>query len=133
MTWRAEVPTYYTAHERVRTLRGSASEHHCVDCAGPALEWAYDHADPAELSQEIHGRKLTYSADPYHYQPRCHPCHVRFDLPPSTCADGPEIGDKCGTYAGWNQHRRAKTQPCERCRHAFNEYQRNWRRRKASA
>jgi hypothetical protein len=122
-------PTYSAAHDRVRTQRGPASEQTCVDCEGPASEWSYDHRDPQALKRLVGGRDLTYSADPNHYQPRCHPCHVRFDLPPATVTDGPSNDSRCGTYAGWNAHKRGGTQPCVVCRAAAASYQRDRRRR----
>jgi hypothetical protein len=36
--------------------------------------------------------------------------------------------DKCGTYAGFNQHNRDRTRMCEACRAAATEYQRNRRK-----
>jgi hypothetical protein len=34
---------------------------------------------------------------------------------------------KCGTYAGWNQHKRHGTKPCEDCDSAQAVYIREWR------
>lgn len=34
---------------------------------------------------------------------------------------------KCGTYAGWNRHSKAKEQPCGACREANRKYQRDYR------
>lgn len=64
------------AHGRVRQDRGWASTHQCVDCDETAAHWSYDHADPNELTSD----KGPYSLDVWHYQPRCVPCHKRFDL-----------------------------------------------------
>ena len=73
---------YGTAHERVRKVRGSASQYPCVDCGRSAAQWSYDHADGAELVDTSAGScgGLPYSIDPAHYDPRCVSCHKRFDL-----------------------------------------------------
>ena len=68
--------TYRNAHRRVRAAGGSATGWSCVDCGQQAVEWSYDHADPDERHDE---RGRAYSDDPQHYQPRCRPCHSRFD------------------------------------------------------
>ena len=69
--------TYSGAHERVRSLRGSASRHQCVDCGRKAGHWSYDHGDIQELYT---AEGLPYSLHPAHYEARCVPCHKRFDL-----------------------------------------------------
>ena len=72
---------YPAAHDRVRQGRGSASGHACVDCAGPAAHWSYDHRDPDELLDDgVKYGGVKYSANVDHYEPRCVPCHKRFDL-----------------------------------------------------
>lgn len=78
--WRVAAPGYGAAHDRVRSLRGSATEHRCVDCDAPAAHWSYNHDDPDELTGIVSGYRVTYSAHPDHYSPRCVPCHKRFDL-----------------------------------------------------
>lgn len=78
---RKEAVGYANAHWRVKGERGRASEHACVDCAGPAQEWSYDHRDPDELT-EAHprtGEPMAYSLDPSFYSPRCKSCHGIFD------------------------------------------------------
>jgi hypothetical protein len=37
--------------------------------------------------------------------------------------------NKCGTYAGWNAHKRAGTKPCALCLKAAADYTAAWRRR----
>lgn len=74
--WRGTNVSYFGAHNRVKRLRGCASEHQCVRCAQPAREWAYGHADPDELTNEL---GHAYSADPMQYLPMCNPCHQAFD------------------------------------------------------
>ena len=39
---------------------------------------------------------------------------------------------KCGTYAGWNQHKRLGTPVCTECRAARTRYQRTYRFRVGS-
>lgn len=75
-TWKGDDVGYRAVHVRLRTERGPAAAHPCVDCYGRAAHWSYDHADPDE-KQSSHGH---YSTDPEHYQPRCVSCHKRFDL-----------------------------------------------------
>ncbi|WP_203754723.1 hypothetical protein [Cellulomonas chitinilytica] len=80
----------------MRTDRGPAQAHPCVDCGLPARQWSYAHADPEELIQD--GKP--YSLDPWQYVPRCVPCHVRVDLaelagrhlnPPSNPPEQPDL------------------------------------------
>src|SRR5690242_914050 len=40
---------------------------------------------------------------------------------------------KCGTYAGWNIHKRKGEKACDACRQAATEYQRSWRARGGEA
>lgn len=126
----AKVPTYSTAHQRVQNERGWARAHPCVDCGERAAHWSYDHQDPGELTEIIHGREMTYSPNPERYNPRCLSCHISYDLPAWSGIDGEDIGPRCGTYAGWNQHKRGATKPCAACRVAAAEYMRAWRKRK---
>jgi hypothetical protein len=67
--------TYCTAHYRVKKLRGAASTHPCTHCGKVAKHWAYDHADPHELTSD----RGPYSPDPSHYLPLCQSCHKKFD------------------------------------------------------
>lgn len=46
---------------------------------------------------------------------------------------GPFEPDKCGTTAGFSQHRRHGQEQCTRCIKANNEYQRESRAKKKSA
>lgn len=73
--WKGDKVGYGSAHERVRRLRGSASEHTC-ECGDSALHWAYMHDDPNELRAP----EGPYSASPDHYAPMCVPCHKKMDL-----------------------------------------------------
>lgn len=69
---------YTAAHGRVKRLHGSASQHPCIDCAKPAYHWSYDHQDPDERISSTVG--VAFSLNVERYQPRCVPCHKRFDL-----------------------------------------------------
>lgn len=75
--WKGSAVTYMPAHTRVVRARGSASLHLCWNCGGQAQDWAYDHADPDELTCQKTGR--LYSGDVEHYRPLCRPCHKRID------------------------------------------------------
>ena len=80
---RVEQPSYYGAHNRVKSRRGSASQYMCA-CGAQARDWAYDHADPDELTAVIRHRTGSVSTAPYsasidHYIPMCRPCHLAFD------------------------------------------------------
>jgi hypothetical protein len=37
------------------------------------------------------------------------------------------MASKCGTYAGWNQHRHRGDKPCGECTSAQADYVREWR------
>lgn len=76
-TWLGDDCGYTAAHDRVRRRRGPAKSHACIDCGAPARHWSYNHRDPNE---RLHPDGYAYSADPAMYDPRCVPCHKRFDL-----------------------------------------------------
>jgi hypothetical protein len=72
-----EIPTYLTAHSRVRRAKGNATEHACEHCGSPANAWAYDHKDPDEfLNPEIGS---PYSGKIEHYVALCGSCHREDD------------------------------------------------------
>lgn len=75
-SWTGDHASYDAIHQRLRALRGRASGHECVDCAGPARQWSYDHTDPNERLSDLG----PYSVDLAHYHPRCVSCHKSFDL-----------------------------------------------------
>lgn len=83
--WTGDDATYAGIHQRLRRMRGAASEHACVDCASPARQWSYNHADPEGRLDEATG--LPYSTDLDHYDPRCVPCHKKHDLARIKAAD----------------------------------------------
>ena len=76
---RKDQPSVGGLHRRLARERGPAREQACIDCGGTAAEWSYNNADPAELIGEDHGVRLAYSLDVANYDPRCRPCHRRFD------------------------------------------------------
>jgi hypothetical protein len=69
-------PGYDGVHHRLRANRGNADTHTCEFCGFPAVDWAYDHDDPEELTDE---RGRVFSRDPEHYMPLCRICHRTFD------------------------------------------------------
>ena len=84
---RQEVVKYSASHARVKRIRGAARQYPCAHCGAQALDWAYDHADPDELIDTDHGKRLPHSLDPEHYLPLCRTCHRRFDLEHLRSAD----------------------------------------------
>jgi hypothetical protein len=89
--WQGDEIAYRSAHTRVVSQRGRASEHPCCVCGAAAEDWAYDHADPDE---RVEGG-LVYSPDPMHYQPMCRVDHKAFDLardtPTTDLVDNPRL------------------------------------------
>lgn len=75
--WRGNSAGYDSSHQRVGRRLGPASTRACQHCGKPARHWAYDHADPDEVTDP---RGISYSTDPAHYLPLCARCHKRFDL-----------------------------------------------------
>lgn len=73
---RRDDATYRAAHARTTRDRGPARTHRCIDCGGQAHHWSYRHDDPNEMTSP---GGQPYSLDPGHYDPRCAPCHARFD------------------------------------------------------
>lgn len=67
------------AHDRVRAAKGHARDHLCVDCGGPALDWALSHdaEETFEAKTTAHGR--FYSLDVDDYMPMCRRCHIHYD------------------------------------------------------
>lgn len=78
--WKGDQAGYAAIHDRIRRLRGTASNHRCVDCDCPAMDWSYTYQDPNELIAQWCGRPTPYSADPAFYVPRCKSCHKIHDL-----------------------------------------------------
>ena len=74
--WCGDTITYGSAHQRVSRRKGKASDHLCIDCGLKASQWSYNHSCPKEL----HSQLGPYSPDWEQYDPRCVPCHKKFDL-----------------------------------------------------
>lgn len=73
--WVGDDAKYFGVHERLRRYRGSAADYTCT-CGSAAKQWSYDHADPDDRVS----KEGAYSVDLSHYEPKCVPCHKRFDL-----------------------------------------------------
>lgn len=70
--------TYYSMHKHIKYVHGSASALDCVDCGQAAEDWSYNHdGGNSEVIDDAIG--LAYSTDIGDYDPRCKPCHGRFD------------------------------------------------------
>jgi hypothetical protein len=78
--WRGENAEYTAIHYRLLAQRGRPSEHACVECAGKAEEWAYDHSDPEERRNRVGRDDGPYSFDLFRYRPMCKRCHRQLDL-----------------------------------------------------
>lgn len=72
--------SYAGIHTRLRRQRGLASAHSCEHCGKHAKDWAYNHADPNEKTQEWRGYLVTYSGDVSFYTPLCGSCHRQLDM-----------------------------------------------------
>lgn len=78
--WRGDGVGYLGMHDRIRSLRGRARDHACIDCDKPARDWSYNGGDPNEKRAQVNGSLLAYSTDPDRYSPRCSKCHKRYDI-----------------------------------------------------
>jgi len=107
--------TYKAVHNHLRQARGSAREHPCHACLGPAHEWAYDHqGGESELTETLHGGTVvTYSASLERFVPLCRSCHRQVDF--YFARTGKEDCRRRHRLAGAN---RAKRGGCLACRRA---------------
>ncbi|AET09804.1 hypothetical protein [Gordonia phage GTE5] len=64
--WTGDQASYSARHQRLRAIRGSASQFQCVDCQSPAVDW----------SQVTGSTGLDVYKD---YAPRCRSCHMSYD------------------------------------------------------
>lgn len=80
--YRLDIVGYHAAHVRCTSDRGAIATHNCVDCGSQAKHWSYNHDDPNEMlgTSGVSDQLIPYSLNPWHYSPRCVPCHKRFDL-----------------------------------------------------
>jgi len=74
--WSGSNATYRAMHQRVKKLRGKASDYACVDCGQNAAQWSYDHSDESQID----GHPGPYSIDANRYRPMCVKCHKGFDM-----------------------------------------------------
>lgn len=77
---KGEHPTWIAIHARLRRKRGVARSYPCVDCGVQAREWSYNNRDENEIVGDNRGHRAAYSLDISNYDPRCVPCHRRFDF-----------------------------------------------------
>ena len=89
---------YGAVHSRLGPVAGRNCR-----CGDAAEEWAYDHGDPEELTDEI-GRP--YSLDQDRYKPMCRPCHRKYDA---------DYRKETGTA----RPRKHRLKPCAICQEGF--------------
>lgn len=59
---------------------GPVTDLDCIECGGPANEWAYDGTDPTERVWLSEGKyAVRYSVWPEFYMPMCFGCHRKRD------------------------------------------------------
>lgn len=76
--WVGNQISYGGAHGRIRAARGSASQYPCMECGGPAKDWAYRGGDPDQLlglARRQAQMLMFYSPHPEFYDPVCRKCH----------------------------------------------------------
>lgn len=80
---RSIIPSYRAIHQRVVSRCGQATDHECVDCGKPAVDWSYSNACSDEIDGWTQRRGGTVSArwcpHPDCYFPRCGACHWDHD------------------------------------------------------
>jgi hypothetical protein len=78
---RTATPGYTGMHDRLRADRGPASSHPCLDCGGVAQDWSLRRGVQGILSapDNHHGNPRYWSTNIEDYDPRCRPCHGRYD------------------------------------------------------
>lgn len=74
--WTGDEATYAAVHQRLRRQRGVARSHACVSCGEGASQWSVNRS-AAGLLTSAEG---PYSTDLTDYDPRCVPCHKKYDL-----------------------------------------------------
>lgn len=74
-----EVTTCSGAHQRVYALWGRAADYLCIQCGGPAKDWAYDGTDPNQgygvIGAQGEWHYQYFSSWPEFYMPMCRRCH----------------------------------------------------------
>jgi hypothetical protein len=72
--------TNATAHQRIKSELGKASNYQCADCEEPALDWSLNHdASETHIGVGVNGFGRAFSLDIYSYEPRCRKCHMIYD------------------------------------------------------
>jgi hypothetical protein len=76
--------TYKAAHDRIRKIRGKASEYLCSDCMNcDAQDWSYRGGSPFEQIGKFRAdstrETARWSTDVWSYDPLCRLCHERRD------------------------------------------------------
>lgn len=74
-------PSGYNAiHERIKRVRGKASERRCVSCGHPADEWALrDDAIFVNYGEDRYGYPRKWGVRMVDYDPMCKMCHEEHD------------------------------------------------------
>jgi len=79
---------YDSVHRLLKKTRGPASSYPCFECGYSADQWAYNHKDSNELTDQKQGFTIKYSDDPQFYDPLCHSCHHKLDTGyPEICTE----------------------------------------------
>lgn len=77
---RMENVGYHAVHRRLIRDIAPAADLICADCGRPAEEWSYEGGCPDEQRQDVNRTiGMAYCVHQHHYQPRCVPCHKRYD------------------------------------------------------
>lgn len=69
--WKGSSASYGAIHLRLGQARGG-----CVECDAEAVDWSYQGGCPGEMGGSD---EPPYCPHAEHYQPRCRPCHHRYD------------------------------------------------------
>jgi hypothetical protein len=78
---------YDRIHKSVQYRRGKASDHLCVDCGNPAEQWSLTREPSGNIkygrggSKGLFDKDMPYSDNTDDYEPRCKPCHRKYDIP----------------------------------------------------
>lgn len=76
---RKDLVGYSRAHARLRESLGPPQDYYCIDgCGRAATEWSVSPLAEKVISDNV-GRR--YSHESSDYDPRCHRCHFRYDMP----------------------------------------------------
>jgi hypothetical protein len=79
---RGDAVGYAARHDRLRAAYGKASEHSCVNCNEPAIDWSLNpdvSAERLRADADAQSQGLQFSLEDSDYSPRCRACHVALD------------------------------------------------------